>query len=108
MRKFSTESALDFLDGINEQVEDFVRESTTVAQPIEAGLDMRCGRLYMTDEAIVVSKYNDRSIQYYGGFEYVDSEHRIEVGDYVFYTADDARVSEHLEQYEANKETVDE
>jgi hypothetical protein len=46
------------------------------------------------DECIVVNKYTDRSLQYYGGFEYVPAEYRKEIGDYVIYMGMNERVSD--------------
>ena len=33
------------------------------------------------------------------GFEYVDEEHVLAIGDYVFYHAEDERVAGHLSEY---------
>jgi hypothetical protein len=57
----------------------------------ELGLDPRAGhRLYVDDCSIVVARHNDKWLQYYGGFEYVDKECRYEMGEYVFYVVDDS------------------
>ena len=64
------------------------------------GLDIRAGyTLYIDEECIIVDKNDDRMLQYYGGFEYVDKEYRIEIGDYVIYSNCDDRVSDCLERY---------
>jgi hypothetical protein len=39
-----------------------------------------------------------------GGFEYVDKDYRMELGEYVLYSADDGRVSGHLNQFKDIKE----
>lgn len=58
--------------------------------PQDLGLDKRAGyRLYINKEAIAVAKSNDGSLQYYGGFEYIEKEYRIEIGDWVIYTVDE-------------------
>jgi hypothetical protein len=63
-------------------------------------LDPRAGyKLWVDEDTIAVSKSSDGSLQYYGGFEYVDKAYRREVGDYVFYLGDDNRVREHLDYY---------
>lgn len=65
--------------------------------PEDLGLDRRAGyRMFVTEEAIAVTKNCDRSLQYYGGFEYVDKDYRTEIGEWVFYSAEDDRVAEHL------------
>lgn len=64
------------------------------------GLDPRSAyTLYVSGEAIAVRNTDDRTLQYYGGFEYVDKEYRKELGDYVFYLADDDRVAGHISRY---------
>ena len=40
-----------------------------------------------------------RTLDYYGGFEYVHKYYRREVGDYVFYLAEDDRVRGHIERF---------
>ena len=73
-------------------------------EPDQFGLDERSSyRKIYVDECfsmMIVSKQNDRALQYYGGFEYVDKEHRKEVGSYVIYLSEDERVQEHLERLE--------
>ena len=70
------------------------------------GLDPRCGIIYISEDAIAVPQYNDRTVQYYGGFEYVDKEFRKEMGNYVFYLADDERVLGHIQRFFESKEKV--
>ena len=88
----------DLIDNVTELTDNFV--STMGKVPArQLGLDNRCGSLFITPDCIAVYKANDRSLQYYGGFEYVDTQYRHEMGDYVFYSAEDNRVRDHLEQY---------
>lgn len=92
------------IDEVNELAERFIKGLDEVRSK-DLGLDPRAGgRLYISEDVIVVSKHSDRSLQYYGGFEYVDQEYRSEVGDYVFYTADDDRVRNHIERYYESQE----
>lgn len=92
--------ALDFCEAMTEAARRFVGQMTEVKAK-QLGLDARAfyGVAYVDESAIVVSKDQDRSLQYYGGFEYVDKDYRREVGDYVFYLAEDDRVREHLDRY---------
>jgi hypothetical protein len=70
----------------------------TTAEKI--GLDPRAGyRLFISEECIAVPKTNDGSLQYYGGFEYVEKECRSDVGDYVFYFIGDSRIEECIETF---------
>jgi hypothetical protein len=83
----------DFLEGINESIL-FRTEEMEYVSPTKLGLDQRSAcRVWVSDECIIVDAGDDRSMQYYGGFEYVDSQYRVAVGDYVIYLADDGRVS---------------
>ena len=74
-------------------------------KPEELGLDSRAGyELFVSDNCIAVTKYNNRSLAYYGGFEYVDSSNRFELGNYVFYVDEDDRVRGHLNKYKGIEE----
>ena len=89
-------NSVDFVYSIEEQVENFVQELKT-ATAEQLGLDRRAGSsFYIDDSAIIVPKYRDNSLQYYGGFEYVEKDYRKEIGEYVFYFAEDDRVNRHL------------
>ena len=80
--------AYEFLDKMTAQAERFVMDMDR-ATAKELGLDPRSGyELFVSRDAIVVDKYSDRTLQYYGGFEYVNKDFRTEVGDYVFYTVE--------------------
>lgn len=93
---------MDFYD-LQESVDRLVRDYIDTATEVKAedlGLDRRAAyRLYITDELIAVPKGADGTLQYYGGFEYVDKEYRKEIGDWVFYSIEDDRVADHLERY---------
>jgi hypothetical protein len=93
------------IDDVTELTDTFVGGMVKV-NPEQLGLDQRCGKLFANADCIAVYKGNDRSLQYYGGFEYVDNEYRHEMGDYVFYSAEDNRVQGHLEQYLNKVEAV--
>jgi hypothetical protein len=92
---------MDF-DNIISEVDAIVEEYVGKMERTRAercGLDARCGRVYVGRECIAVDKHNDSALQYYGGFEYVDKDCRYELGTYVFYSANDDRVQEHLEEF---------
>lgn len=94
----------DILEEANSQVREF-KEQLTEVKPEEIGLDRRAGRLLWIDEnGILVHQSNDNVLQYYGGFEYVDKELRLVLGEWVYYSAEDNRVRRHLEQYFLSKE----
>jgi hypothetical protein len=100
-------SIYSIIDEINDQVHTHVMDNMTTVTADKLGLDIRAGyRLFVDDECIAVSVDNDRGLQYYGGFEYVNAEYRTQVGDWVFYSREDDRVNGHLERFE-QKETVE-
>jgi hypothetical protein len=88
----------DLIDNVTEITDNFVATMGKV-NPEQLGLDHRCGSLFITPDCIGTYKDRDRALQYYGGFEYVGKEHRYEMGDYVFYSHEDKRVSDCLEHY---------
>lgn len=92
--------ALDFCEEMTEKARRFVAQMTEV-QAKDLGLDPRAfwGYAYVDESAIVVIKEQARTLDYYGGFEYVDKDYRREVGDYVFYLAEDDRVRGHIERF---------
>lgn len=93
-------NALDFCEQMTEKARQMTAQMSEV-QAKELGLDPRAfwGYAFVDETAIVVIKEQDRSLQYYGGFEYVDEAYRREVGDYVFYLAEDNRVRRHIERF---------
>lgn len=95
MKEFDNVFAM--IDEVSRTVDTFV-ESMRKVKAEDLGLDNRAGySLYVNDDCIAVRGYKDRSLQYYGGFEYVDEQDRKEVGDWVFYMADSSRVADCLD-----------
>lgn len=98
-------SFYDMVEQFDRQLADWVATLPEVL-PEDLGLDRRCGyRIYVAEDGLVVPKYSDRSLQYYGGFEYVDKDCRIEYGDWVFYSCNDDRVNACMDRFE--EEVVD-
>lgn len=78
---------------IQEQINDLQEAIIASCKALPAsnfGLDARCGTLLLGDEFIASSA--PRLIDYYGGFEYVDSECITQVGTWKVYSTDDLRV----------------
>lgn len=94
-------SARNKIDGI---VEDVISDMSQI-KATDIGLDIRSGyRLWVSTDAVAVENYSDGSLQYYGGFEYVDKEFRVPMGDYVFYLAEDSRVQDCIDRFYQNEE----
>jgi hypothetical protein len=91
------------------RIHDIARELMLTARQVDAtqcGLDQRCGNLYVGDDFLAVHAANDRLLQYYGGFEYVDASNRSAWGKYVFYSIDNDRVAEAWDQAHFNMDAV--
>ena len=70
---------------LNEMVEQLIDEEFRVVKSSEVGLDNRSAyQLFINEDYIAVGKGNRRTLDYYGGFEYVDEEHVTVLGDYIF------------------------
>lgn len=94
-------SIQDIMEQVMDMTERHVRDNMTNVEAEQLGLDRRAAyRLYVDDDCIAVDAGNDRTLQYYGGFEYVSKEYRTEMGGYVFYSREDDRVNDHLQQYQ--------
>ncbi len=79
---------------------DLQHDLNQLAEQYLDGAPRAANRLWIGSDFIAVRKHDDRSLQYYGGFEYVDKEHRTECGEYVFYSTEDDRVQGHHECFE--------
>lgn len=92
------------IEEIQTMSDDVIKEMTQI-RPEECGLDIRAGyRLWISEDAIAVQRRNDSTLQYYGGFEYVDKSDRVELGDYVFYLRESDRIYEHISVWEDKQE----
>jgi hypothetical protein len=96
MRDFT--SVLDLADEVQDMVERHVQGMRRVSA-VELGLDIRCGSAYVDEdmESIVVESSNERSYNYYGGFEYIDDEDKRMLGDYTVFLDTSDRVRDALE-----------
>jgi hypothetical protein len=98
----------DIMESADRQVRDMI-QGWTMVRPDEVGLDRRAGYdLWISDEGLITSKGSDRTLQYYGGFEYVDKDFRMELGDWVMYSSEDERVQDCLDHYNAVEMAQDE
>lgn len=94
------ECVSDLLDAVNEAAYEMINQMNRV-NPEQLGLDYRAGyTLFIDDDYIAVNINNDRTLQYYGGFEYIDQEYRTVIGDHVFYSREHDRVDGALKFFE--------
>ena len=69
----------------------------------ELGLDPRAGyRLYVDHDVVGVRTCNIGTLNYYGGFEYVDKEDIKVIGEYTFFLTDSERIQDCIDTLEAN------
>ena len=93
---------------IEHMVDQYFEDSDAVRVSAEAvGLDPRAGYLFISTEEGWIASRNTRSLDYYGGFEYISEEHKVIVGEITFYSSDHSRVADALEYYEALQEQDD-
>ena len=81
-------------------VDEYFEASGAVRVSAEAvGLDHRAGYVFVSTEEgwIAAVAGNVRSLEYYGGFEYVDD--KLSVGEMTFYSNDSRRVADAIEYY---------
>ena len=70
----------------------------TREQRLNMGIDPRSMYdCWFTDKELIVSEAESRSLNYYGGFEYVDLEYVMAIGGYVIYSGEDSRVQSVLQ-----------
>lgn len=100
-------SLYDLLNEADDLAQKYVDELTEVL-PEDLGLDRRAAyRLYVGGDVIAVPLSDDRVLRYYGGFEYVEDEYRLQIGKWVFYSSEAERVEnclDHLNEKENDNE----
>ena len=87
-------------DQIDNLIDQYLEDSEAVRVSAEAvGLDHRAGYVFVSTEEgwIAAVAGNVRSLEYYGGFEYVDD--KLSIGDITFYSSDSSRVADAIEYY---------
>lgn len=92
----------NLLNEIDQKLEiEFSGSDYTRAKPEAFGLDRRAFFEAITDgfDYLIVKKSDDKSLQYYGGFEYVNASSRQEYGSYVIYESSNSRVYDAIETY---------
>ena len=89
---------------VEELVNKYIEESEAVCVGArDVGLDYRCGMVYVSvaDDFVAVSG-GSSSINYYGGFEYIDSDYITTIGHMTFYSGETSRVEDCIRYYIEN------
>jgi len=90
-------SVHDLVVEVEEKVHEIIQSFTEV-KPEELGLDNRSAyKLYINEDFIACRDSDKRTLNYYGGFEYVDTQCVLSLGNFHFYSIEDSRVSRHLD-----------
>jgi len=100
-------NVLELVDVIEDQVKEIILSFTEVS-PEELGLDTRSAyKLYINEDFIACRDSDKSTLNYYGGFEYVDSQFVISLGNFHFYSIEDSRVSGHLDTFFSKESEVE-
>ena len=98
-------SMYELAQQVNETVSQYIFDSGAVQTcASEAGLDERCGEIYISVEHGWIATEQIGSLEYYGGFEYIGEDYRVTVGEITFYSSDHSRVADALEYYSEMQE----
>ena len=88
---------------VEELVMKYLEESGAVYVGADmVGLDYRCGSVHISVEEDFVAVNGRYSIDYYGGFEYIDSDYITTIGHITFYSGDHSRVRDAIDYYKEN------
>lgn len=89
----------DFFEQADDLAQKYV-DTLEEVLPEDLGLDRRAGyRLWIGEDVIAVPVNADGSLQYYGGFEYVEKQYRNQIGSWVFYSSEAGRVQDCLDRF---------
>lgn len=99
-------------EGLQEAANHLAEEVMLTLPRVSAdklGLDVRAGWAVYVGQDFLAIKGNTgkRMIDYYGGFEYIDADYRMSVGDWTIYSDQDARVRSCLDHFRGEP-TIDE
>lgn len=82
-------------DVVNTAVEQYIDKNCKQGDADKTGLDKRAiGLFWYNWDCIIIPADRRRALDYYGGFEYIESECVKQYGEYVMYSAEDDRVQE--------------
>ena len=89
---------------IDEKINDLIEQilggpDIVIVNAESVGLDYRSGTVYVSVENDFIASASVRSIEYYGGFEYIDSEYTTSLGHIKFYSGETSRVRDCIEYY---------
>ena len=93
---------------VTELLKNYMEEAGAVCVGAEdVGLDPRCGRVHISvDENWIAVEGSTSSIDYYGGFEYINECDKKTIGEFTFYEGEECnRVSSAIERFAQSNES---
>jgi len=96
------DSINEMIDSVRNDMHDYVLLSGKMKRVSSAdlGLDARAAySLFIEDDYIAVTNVGKGSLNYYGGFEYIDKDFVTVIGEFTFYSAEHERVRDCLDHY---------
>jgi tetrahydromethanopterin S-methyltransferase subunit H len=82
---------------VNELVENALFDCHKMVNGQRTGIDERAlYNCWYNDHEVIVLTRNAKALDYYGGFEYVDPEYRMVIGNYTVYNSGASRVEDLL------------
>ena len=85
---------------IDKMVDQYFENASAVrVDAEEIGLGSRAGYVFLSTEEGWVASRNTRSLEYYGGFEYIGEDYKVTVGEMTFYSEEHSRVADALEYF---------
>ena len=94
------QNVYSLIDEVHALTDNFIYQCDVVT-PAQLGLDVRCASyLYITKDMIACKISDHGNLQYYGGFDQIDTDDTVALGEYVFYLrTDENRIDGILESY---------
>ena len=94
---------------LEQQVENLVMRFLEESEAVyvgadQVGLDHRCGSVHVSVSEDFIAVNSTTRIEYYGGFEYIDSDYKTTIGHITFYSGEHSRVRDAIDYYKENTE----
>lgn len=95
---------MHLIDGLQEEINNVIHDGlichlNVAVRGANLGIDQRAvpSMIWYSAELLVVKTSAVKSLDYYGGFEYVEEEHRETLGEYTVFSGESERVQEVLD-----------
>lgn len=91
----------DLIEQMGQQIQEHLENNAQEVAAENVGLDRRCGNIWICDDCVVIPRHMKGTVEYYGGFEYIDPSYVSQVGDWVVYFTEggDDRVQDCINRF---------